>query len=76
MTTDSSGLPALYLFSSADDITDADALKQLISSRRERGDTLISSFDFDDTPHVAHFRFKADVYEEQINAFMETVGGT
>lgn len=68
-------VPELFIYSSADTITDADALQALIESRRRRRpDGSVKSIRFSDSEHVRHFVARRHEYvravEEHIGSCM------
>jgi len=73
MAGDDSGVPALYLYSHADVITDARDLEELIAARRARADAPIDSMAFDGSEHVLHLKAHGEQYARAVERFVMAV---
>ena len=62
--------PHLFLFSKLDVIVPTSHVIEMAEKRSEAG-AYTSMFDFQDSPHVMHFRQYADVYEMKCIAFLK-----
>lgn len=66
--------PELYLYSSSDEITPADKLREFIAARRAQGVDL-AAVDFSTSPHVGHLRAFPERYRREVGAFLERAAG-
>ena len=64
-------VPELYLFSTADQVTIAEKIKELMATRKENGID-VSECVFDDSMHVLHYAKHKEEYTQAIVEFMKT----
>jgi hypothetical protein len=62
-----------FIYSTADHITDAQHLQELIATLQQHEKTKISVLKFDDTDHVQHFRHHPEVYTQFVRDFLQEI---
>lgn len=61
--------PSLFLYSAADEITDANMLRDFLARRMDPKRS--TSHDFQDSPHVQHFRHHRKEYSDLVHGFIK-----